>query len=111
MDLISNPQVKQFLQVREAIVNGLKIDQGVFAVFIFGSNILNVDYMANKNLLLATTLDPHYKFSFFDSAYHAKCKDELFCVMQGCKKNIQNTYKKSEYNTYIHINSSNFSWS
>ena len=33
--------------------------------------------MANKNLLLATILDPHYKFSFFDSAYHAKCKDEL----------------------------------
>ena len=35
MDLISNPQVKQFLQVREAIVNGLKNRLGGICSFYF----------------------------------------------------------------------------
>ena len=40
MDLISNPQVKQFLQVREAIVNGLKNRLGGICSFYFSAPIL-----------------------------------------------------------------------
>ena len=52
--------------------------------------------MYNKNLVLATLLDPCFKRSFFDETHHQMVKDLLFVEVEKVIESNTRTYNTNE---------------